>query len=345
MLRHTLAILVLLLYLLPLHAQVADTLDQEARPRNGVHQLAIQYYGIEFTKEQRKEIKGVEIEFIFSIDEFGKPTLAEVNGVQNQDIVDSLRNKTMEVAPFYPQIQDGQAVPSIYFMKLTYPSYTYRPPSYEYMQGQVYNEAKLDDFEYIHESGRRFDMVIGGLVNQFIGSPAKHLNFGGGMKLDLGYAGKNKLIYGINMSIYSNKLKKDYPINSTREQLNAPPLVLVGLVFGKWFDKFSVQAEVNAGSQNITEKRTEDDPDWIQLKGWSPGLVVNYPIQLGANSPVYYYGSPTLINNSLNLHLGLRYVKLSLEEASGFMAEFGVSYRLSIRSVNEYKLKHSFLSR
>lgn len=74
------------------------------------------------------------------------------------------------------------------------------------------------------------------------------------MKIDIGYAGKNNLIYGLNMSFYGNKLEQDYPINSTREQISVPPTLLVGLILGKWFDKFNIQGELNLGVQNITEK-------------------------------------------------------------------------------------------
>ncbi|MBK9515618.1 MAG: hypothetical protein IPO05_18885 [Flavobacteriales bacterium] len=85
------------------NAQVVDTLDQDVSPKNGIEQLAIKYYGIDFTKEQRKEIENVEIEFIYLIDEYGDPTLSEINGVKNQEIIDSLINKTKEVERFYPR--------------------------------------------------------------------------------------------------------------------------------------------------------------------------------------------------------------------------------------------------
>jgi len=343
--KYTISIILSLIYILSLEAQVSDTLSQNVSPKNGVNQLAIKYYGIDFTKEQREEIENVEIEFIFSIDETGNPTLSEINGITNQDIIDSLKLKTEEIEDFNPQIRNGKSEPSIYFMKLTFPSYKYNQRTYGFLQGSAYNEAKLEDFEYLKESNQRFDMIIGGLANQFFGKPSEHLGFGGGMKIDLGYAGKNNLIYGLNMSFYGNKLKQEYPINSTREQFSAPPTLLVGLIFGKWFDKFNIQGELNLGVQNITEKIGENDPDWIQLKGWSPGVVVNYPIKLGKSNPMYYYGSPVLLENNLNLHFGLRYIKLSINEATGLMAEFGVSYRMVIKGVNEYKLKDEFLNK
>ncbi len=29
----------------------------------------------------------------------------------------------------------------------------------------------------------------------------------------------------------------------------------------------------------------DTDPDWVQLSGWSPGIVFNYPIRLGKSNP------------------------------------------------------------
>ena len=334
-----------LICLLKINAQVSDSLTQDVSPKYGLNQLSIKYYGIDFTKEQRKAIENVEIEFIYSIDEYGNPTLAEINGVTNQEIIDSLKNKTEEVEKFNPKIRNGVPEPSIYFMKFTFPTYKYTQRTYGLLQASAYNEAKLDDFEYITQSGQRFDMTIGGLASQFIGNPSQHLGFGGGMKIDLAYAGKNSLIYGLNMGFYGNKLIKEYPINSTREQLDGPPTLLIGLIFGKWFGKFNIQGEINFASQNITEKIGENDPDWTQLNGWSPGVTVNYPIKLGKSKPMYYYGAPTLLENNLNFHFGIRYIKFSLEEATGFMAELGVSYRMVIKGINEYKLKDDFINK
>ena len=59
---------------------------------------------------------------------------------------------------------------------------------------------------------------------------------------------------------------------------------------------------------------------------------------------MYYYGSPVLLENNLNFHFGLRYIKLSIKDATGLMAELGVSYRMAIKAVNKHKLKDEFLN-
>jgi hypothetical protein len=343
--KYIISILLLLICILRSNAQVVDSLNQNVSPKNGLNQLAIKYYGIDFTKEQRKEIENVEIEIIYSIDEYGNIVATEINGVKNQEIIDSLIQKTKKIEKFNPQIRNGKPEPSIYLMRLTFPTYKFTQNTYGLLQGSAYNEAKLEDFGYLIESGQRFDMTIGGLVNQFIGEPSKHLGFGGGMKIDLAYSNKKNLIYGLNMSFYENKLIKEYPIYTTRQQLKAPPTLLVGLIFGKWYGQFNVQGEINLAIQNITEKIGENDPDWVQFNGWSPGLIVNYPIKFGKSNPIYYYGAPSLLENNVNIHLGIRYIKLSIKEATGVMMELGISYRMSLKGVKEYKLKDEFLNK
>ncbi len=239
-------------------------------------------------------------------------------------------------------IRNGVAEPSIYFMQLVFPTYKLTNRQFSIFQGIAYNEAELEDFEYIRKSGSRFDMLTGGMINQFFGEPGNYLNFGGGMKIDLTYTDKKKYLYGLNMSFYGNKLKQDYPLTTTREQNTAPPTLLLGLILGKWFERINIQAEISSAIQNVTERLGDSDNDWVQLKGWSPGIVINYPIVLGKEKPMYYYGSPVLLGHSLNVHLGIRAINFSLSEASGMMAEFGISYRMMINSIREYKLKDEF---
>lgn len=337
-------ILRLLLVCTNMNAQIVDSLFQEVSPNGGINRLAIKYYGIEFSNEQRKRIENVKIEFIYEVSEYGEPTLAEINGITDQDIIDSLEVKTSELEAFNPRIRNGIAESSLYFMQLTFPSYKFTERQFGLLQGSAYNEAQLEDFEYIEKSGQRFDIMIGGMANYFIGKPSKHLTIGGGMKADINFSGKNKVLFGLNMSFFENGLKMDYPINSSREQ-NSPVTGFVGLTVGKWFDRFSIQGDLDFTVHNITEKNGDNDPDWVQLNGWSPGVVFNYPILLGKEKPMYYYGAPSLLGHHINFHMGLRYLNYSLKEASGLMTEIGLSYRMTGSGIKEYKFKPEFLER
>lgn len=318
----------------------AQPLHQDVSPKGGLNTLAVKYYGIDFTKAQRELLKEKEIEFIFQIDENGNPTLSEINGINDPDIIDSLKNKTNEIGIFNPQITNGVAQPSIYFMQLVFPTYKMTPRKLGVIQGAAYKEAKLEDFEYIKEANRTFEMLIGGMGSQFMGN---NLGFGGGMKTEFLFSTKTNYLFGLNTSFYGNKLKTDYSINTTRKQNSSPTTMLVGFIFGKWFNKINIQSEFNLAIQNITPRENINDPDWVQFKGWSPGVIVNYPMRIGKKIPMYYYGSPSILENNINFHLGLRYLFLSIPEANGAMIEVGLSYRMTMKRIKEFKLKDEFL--
>ncbi len=314
--------------------------DQKApAPEGGVEALALEYYKIDFTKAQRKRLKNVEIEFIYRIDEQGNPDLVDINGLTDRDLLDSLRSQTPKLPRFSPMLQGGIPAASIYTMLLVFPSYKQDVNQIATVSSLAYRKIKIEDFESIHKSGQRMDMILGGMLNQFTGNPARHLATGGGMKIDLLFTARNRLAYGLNMNIYGNQLKREYPLQITRKQLPAPPTLLVGASFGRSFGYADVHLQVSLAVQNITQNQGDSDPEWVQLKGWSPGLVVNFPIRLGKETFYDYYGSPSLFSNNLNFHLGLRPVFLSLREASGGMLEAGISYRMSFHMVDEYRLK------
>lgn len=331
-----------LLFCNTLFSQSKDLLNQEVSPKGGVNYLAAQYLGIEFSKEQRNKLKGLEIELIFMIDTVGNPTLTEVNGIVDPVIIDSLKNKTKFINSFNPHIRDGIPIEILYFLKIQYPSY---PSGIRLHYNNPFTEASLSDFETVRYGSSIFSVGAGPTLNQFLGTPSDYLKTGLGFKMDLSIIDKRKIIYGLNMSVFSNKSKKDYPLNTNREQIKTPTSLHVGIILGKRFGKFAVQSEFNIAVQNVTEKLSDDDPDWEQLKGWSPGLLIHYPIEIGDKHVVDYGGSPTLLVHHINLHFGFRYLFLSLNEASGLMMEIGVNYKFDLRNIISYKLKDNFLEK
>lgn len=340
-------IIVTLIFLtFSLKSQTIDTLNQTATPVGGIDELALNYFLIDFTKDQRKMLAGVELEFIYRIAETGKPTLEKVNGIDDQFILDSLKNTTSKIPNFYPALANGVPISSFYFMQLSYPKYQIKGRGLRLNEMYAYNKAKMEDFEYLKKSHRDMDMVISGMANHFIGNPAEHLGLGGGMKVDMSFSDKNNFSYGLSMNIYSNKLKKDFPVAVNREQLSTPTTIMLGAMVGKWFDKFSLQLEINYIAQNITERMNEQnpDPDWVQFKGWSPGLVVNYPIKIGKDDTTYFNG-PAVVNHQINLHLGIRPVFFNEKEATGAMIELGVGYRMTTISVKDYQYTKDYLNK
>jgi hypothetical protein len=301
-----------------------DSLNFGPEPVGGINKLALVYYKIDFTKEQRKALQDKEIEFIYLIDPAGHATLEEINGVVEKAILDSLQQATSRLPRFYPRRVNGIAE--------------------SFQQAASYQETAYEDFAYIHKSGARLDILFGGVANGFLGSPGKYLGPGGGMKIEIMGIGKKGIGGGLLMSFYGNKLRQNYPIDSDRAQNSAPPTMLVGFGLNKALVKkerreFNAQVEFNYAIQNITASLGENDKDWTQLKGFSPGLVGNYLIQVGKNKTAYYYGSPSIFCHYLNIHGAVRPVFFNLKEARGVMLELGLSYRLGTHFVDEYRLK------
>ncbi len=315
---------------------------QEATPKDGLNSLAIHFYSIDFTKEQRLLINNVEFELIFLVDSFGKPTLKEVNGTTDKNIIDSLKISSTKIQNFNPKKVNGKGEESIYFLKLTFPSYNMTEGRLQYLQSEAFQEANLEDFEKIEKANSSFDIIFGGGLNQFIGNPSKHLKIGGGFKMDLYYTAENQYSFGLDLSFYGNTLKTPYIVSSKREQLKAPPTMFVGAIIGRKINKLSVNFELNAFVQNITEKIGENDKDWLQFKAWSPGLTLNYPIKIGKDIPRFQYSELSVYNNCINLNFGVKSLLLTEKQVTGLMFEFGLGYRLANTRVKAYKMKENW---
>lgn len=341
--KQLICFLLTLSFFVSLKGQSVDTLNQSTQPFGGVQELASEYLTIKFSKEQHDRVDGVELEFIYDVDENGNPILQMINGISDSDLIDSFKLKTTKLKKFQPRVEEGLAIPSVYFMKFTFPKSELNSNQSRLIEASTYNEEEFSDFEYIEESGHRFDILFGGSLISFWGEPSTYHRAGGGIFLNMDYTRKNKLIYGFNLGVYGSQLKKEFPVNSARQQIN-PLTGLMGVHVGTWINKFCIQGQVNFAFQNLTQKVGNEDPDWVQLNGWSPGIVMHYPIEIGAKKTQYNYGRPSILVHHLNLHCGLRYLSLSLNEASGIMLEFGVSYRMASRGILYYKFKDEFLS-
>ena len=324
-----------------------DTTSSPAEPIGGIERLALRYYDIEFTPEQRQLLKGVEVEMIFYVSDSGVARLESVNGVLNRAIRDSLFARTDDLPRFKPQMSRGIAKQSLYFMQMQFPAYVIRQQDPVYTSPVFYKKLKIEDFEFIEKSDARLDIIIGGMVNTFIGSPADYLDTGGGMKVALTVTGDNKMFYGMNMNFYGNKRSASYDVKSTLEQYRNPATLFLGLTAGRWFDPFTLQVDLNYAIQNITERKEDDDSEWIQFRGFSPGLVAHYPLQLGKDklSGDALYGRPSFVAHYLSFSFGMRYLFMSHRAASGLMAELGISYRLTTKMVESYKIKDSYYGR
>ncbi|MFK7934219.1 MAG: hypothetical protein AB8G22_11970 [Saprospiraceae bacterium] len=326
--------------------QVSDTLNQDAEPIGGINELALHYYSIDFTKEQRKLLKDTPLEFIFLIDEFGTATLREVNGTNNAIILDSLLQRSEELPPFQPSIQSGVTVPGIYFMQLTFP--TYRMSEQQLRSPYLWGSpvARLDEFEYIEFSKSRFDLIVGIPTSQIFGNINEYVNLGFGLETKFAYANENGWGGGLNLSMSFHPIEIDFPINSNREQLEQLPVLFLGGYATKWIhpkgnsqQPFSLQFELNYVQQNVTTRIDGLDPPFVNFKGFAPGVAFHYPLPLFRGKRTYAYQALSTTNGFLNIHAAVRQLFMSNKAANGTMLEVGLGFRMTNRKVVDYKLK------
>jgi hypothetical protein len=221
-------------------------------------------------------------------------------------------------------------------MTLEYPTYT-GPTSMEF------GPPKLEDLEEIATEGR-MDCLIGAVFNGPAGKMNEYLGLGGGMKVDLLFTGKRGYGGGIFMNAYFNDLEKDYPINTTRTQNGSQPILLIGLAINKVIPinerrELIAQFEAGYAVQNISSRTNNNDPDYIQLQGFSPGLSIHYAIKIGNERLSGYYYNPALVSNYVNFHFGIHPIFFDMQSASGMLWEIGAAYRLSYKKISSYKLR------
>lgn len=179
-------------------------------------------------------------------------------------------------------------------------------------------------------SNKRFDTVLGGLVNQFLGNPRKYQSLGMGFRMDVNYSGENKIFYGLNLALLFNDLKEDIPLGLQGNQTSTF-LLLIGPSIGKRYSKYNIQLDFNYALFTIGEEIENGESNIVQLNGWSPGIVFNYPLRLGKAIPHQFYEKTFPMQNYLNLCFGVRYLKYSLNEVSGPMVQLGIGWRISLR--------------
>lgn len=312
----------------------------DAEPIGGLHNLSLPYLAINFSSEQRQQLKGRELEFVFSVNADGSASLYKVNGVAAPDILDSLYSTILPNPAFHPRVVNGITEGTVYFLNLTYPRYGH-PGSYHY------KEPGLSDFDYIDTSGPRMDMLLGGVFHTLAGNTQDYLRSRGGGKVDLLFTNGKGNGGGLVMTAFGNSLKRAYPVPTLRPQDKNQAILLVGGAYvRRWLEKgrreLSVQLELNYALQNLVTTNPPDDNYYVQVQGVSPGVILNYSVPLGRDRLSNYYGRPALVRNKANFHGAIRPLFMDNREASGCLFELGVGYRLQFIFVREFRLRADF---
>jgi hypothetical protein len=315
---------------------------KSAEPVGGVETLSLYYFKIDFTKGQRQVLADVPIELIFMVDSVGVATLEKVNGISDPDILDSLRAKK-DIPLFKPLTRDGKRHGSVYFMQLTFPRYS--PYNFTTtFDSQLFGTFSPDEVDYV-KSGVSSDLVVGGITNIFQGNIHEYLASGLGAGLCITISGKKSVGYGLMANFYGNHLKKNFPINTTRAFEHTPTSYLLGFVVSKKIkvdekSALTFQGEICFAGVNLSKRTSKNDTDYIELNGYSPGIVANYSVQLGKERFFNQPASAGLHSNHINIHLAIRPLFFDLHASRGVMVEIGVGYRAVRQFAKYYSIRH-----
>jgi hypothetical protein len=317
--------------------------SSEPRPPGGKTQVLLPFYSINFTDRQRGLLNGTSAELLFEITEDGIPILDNVQGITDVAIIDSIYHVSRQLPRFEPATRNGIPEPSVYLLKLHFGDRDYHNDSPNQMEQQA--PESRDDFALL-ETGSKLDLLIAGAFNIRDGKAADYLYPGGGMKFDIMVIGKKNFGVGLALGLYGNRLKNDYPIIIPYQQSQSQTTVLIGLAFGKILSEnrrsqVFAQFEPCYVIQTVVHLDDYYQDESIEFEGFSPAVVLNYMVSLGRER-FYHYGSPTIVNNFLNIHAAIRPIWLNERSASGIMLEVGIGWRLRGETIRAYKLKDDF---
>ena len=152
---------------------------------------------------------------------------------------------------------------------------------------------KIEDFEYITKSKKRFNGMIGISTNQFVGESSKYLAFGFGFMTDINYTTRKNLIIGLTTKSLKNNLSTRFPLNIQGNQ-KSPNTGFLGIYIGTWFKDYSLQGCISLVTFTLSEKNENYTPQIIRFNGWSPFIKINCPLRNGKERISKFLKSPSL---------------------------------------------------
>lgn len=324
-----------------------DTTNSPAQPIGGLNRLALVYYDIEFTSEQRALLEGVDIEMGYSVSSEGIAKLMSVNGVQNRALRDSLFAQDSELPGFQPEIRSGIPRESLYFMRFRFPNYDAGKQYYSLYQPFYRAKAEKEEFRILEESGSGFDFTMQGILTNHFGQADQYLLPGAGVQMGFEFLFEKGIYVGLGFDIYGNRTEKQMAVRDSMPYLRAPVSATIGLYAGKRFNRFSLQFEAYYATIGVTESDIENDIDGTDYQGFSPGLFLNYTIPVNRNRErvSFNMGSPGIQRFSFNFRGGFRGFIMDNPQASGVMLELGAGIRFGMYFIERYRFKDSYYSR
>lgn len=312
----------------------AQQYDTPAYIEGGTNQLVLDYYDVEFTPYQLNQLSQRELAFIYNVSKEGAATLENVKGIDNESIINKF--KAVKVPTFVPAKKDNQPVSSIYILNIYYPSYTQNGKPSDYT---AFNMLEYEDFEYI-KTKNRFSMTVGGIVNHYFGNASKYMNTGGGFKMGYDYTfTPSNLTLDLGINAYFNGRKENFPITLEKPEDKVRQTFIVGLGAGRKFGDLKILGRIDYVHSGIVTNKENSDYHY-SIIGWSPGISMSYDFKIGGyKTRPNYIIAPTVERSNVTIHAGLRRLNMKLKEASGMMAEIGISYNVGSAIVKDYRVR------
>ncbi len=313
-----------------------------AYPIMGLQKLSVKALGIEFPSPLREKIQGLEVEFIFDVDEYGVGNLAEINGVNEAAIKDSFQNVFKPFVLFKPLLIDSVPYPSFFFFRVIFP--TYQKSGYQpvYIIDRFsFQRLKLSDFETIEFSKHREEISLGGFYKRPVsGHIYNYLGGGGGMDIDLSYLFP-KILVGLNLNVSGSKRIKLWPeLNTSIEQPKYPSALHCNLYGGYHKGNKSIQVEAGFSLMNLIFNSNEKSNDGIQKKGSNFAVTYKYKLPISKDKPTTVYGTPYILRYDLHFLMRSRLTQYDYKYVNGFSLEIGCAIATHYKRIKNFKLKN-----
>ncbi len=319
-------------------------LNRDAEPLGGMMAMDRVFNRIRFNTSQLSILSSREISLVFRVDTAGNAALIEVIGVSDSVIMDSIAVAAESIPRFRPTLRAGKAIPSIYIFPMEWriaSSPALVPPV---TVVQVPHALGLENIENIIFRSFRMDYFAVGVGNAYGGNVAGHLRPGGGVSIGALAVSHVGFGAGMVLNAYGNKLYTPYSLATSRPQFTYPATVMLGVVVRREMMHkpgvtLACDLELCMTVQSLTEKVTDPDPDWVQLRGFSPGVVLTLGKTLGKEVVGFSAGKTTLSRREVLFTAGVRPLLYALDAARGILIEVGVGLNLSSRGIIYYDEK------
>lgn len=208
----------------------------------------------------------------------------------------------------------------------------------------VYSNRKLNDFEHVEYASPRYDVSLGGAGTAYAGHVGSTFRNGGGVGTKFMIYGANGWGGGMITEFLGQRQKQSLPsLGGFRQGIKSRTTMIGGAV-GKIFNmesahQFALQFEGAYGLTNFVAADATFGSTMELAHGFIPGITASYLVPLGQGRMMHYRYLPMAYRCFFDFHFSARQLLFNETAVQGTMYEVGVSIRVSMRAVMDYRLK------